>query len=562
MPAGGVDVAIGAPVHSKDRPHTSAMEPLKVAAFRAIWLSALCTNTGLFIQDIGTAWLMTSLTNQPFMTALLQTAATLPFFLLALPAGAVADLVDRRKLVLGAQFWMLLAAATLAVVTLNGYTTPWVLLALTFLLFVGNAFGAPAWSAITPEIIPRRHLESAIGLGSAGYNLSRGAGSALGGIIVASFGPGYAFAVNACCYAVMINTLLRWDYRREPTSHPQNAERITSAIRAGLRYVRHSFALKAILVRTVVFSTGVSALWALLPLLAREQLHLNSIQYGVLISGFGIGTLTGAILQPILRRHLTLDSMSSAGTITFASAMATVACAQDFYIGLLGMFGSGVAWTIKNSSLNVAVQLAAPNWVRARAFSVYLLVFQGCAALGAVIWGTLATWYGLTQSMLWASIALLVGMLAGFWHKLAHAERLNVDESTHWRDPELTHDVPAAADGPVMVSVEYTIDPKCAPEFLEAIKQLEVNRRRDGAFQWHVFRDLADESKFTETFLVETWGEHMRQHERVTMSDRAVEQRVDAFHVGKDPPKVTHFIAADARTAQPGLTPSTGIRKR
>lgn len=531
-------------LQTKEKHHTSALEPLKVATFRAIWLSALCTNTGLFIQDVGAAWLMTSLTQEPFMIALMQTAATLPFFLLALPSGAFADLMNRRKLVLAAQFWMLLAAATLAFLTLNGLTTPWVLLTLTFLLFVGNASGAPAWSAITPEIVPRKHLESAIGLGSAGYNLSRGAGAAIGGLIIASYGAGWAFATNALCYLVMINTLVRWKYRRDNTH--ETTEHISGAIRAGIRYVRHSFALKAILVRTVVFATACSALWALLPLLAREQLKLDSVQYGMIISAFGIGTLVGAIVQPRLRRKLTLDSMSALGTILFAGSMAVVACAHDFPVGLVGMLGCGIAWTIKNSSLNVAVQMAAPNWVRARAFSVYLLVFQGCAAIGAIIWGTLATYRSLSDAMLVSSITLLLGMIVGFWHKLAHAERLNVDESTHWRDPELTHGVPASNDGPVMVSVEYIIDPKRADEFLSAIKLLEVNRRRDGAFQWHVFRDLADERKFTEQFLVETWGEHMRQHERVTMSDRLVEQRVDAFHVGKNTPKVTHFIAAES----------------
>lgn len=532
-------------VITKERHHGSALEPLKASPqFRAIWSSALCTNTGLFIQDVAAAWLMTSLTTEPLMTALMQTAATLPFFLLALPAGALADLIDRRKLVLSTQLWLLLCAATLAFITLNGHTTPWVLLTLTFLLFAGNAAGSPAWSAITPEIVKRKHLESAIGLGSAGYNMSRGAGAAIGGLIVASFGPGWAFATNACCYLIMINTLFHWKYRRETPPH-DSAEPIVGAIRAGLRYVRHSYAMRAILVRTVMFATASAALWSLLPLIAREQLKLNSIQYGIIVSAFGIGTLLGAISQPRLRQKLTLDRMSAFGTILYAGSLAVVACTHHFALAVFGMLGCGIAWTIKNSSLNVAVQMSAPNWVRARAYSVYLLVFQGCVAIGALLWGTLANLRGLSESMLIASISLLIGLIAGFWHKLSHAERLNVDESTHWRDPELTHQVPSANEGPVMVSVEYEIDPERAEDFLEAIKRLEIQRRRDGAYQWHIFRDLANEAKFTETFFVETWGEHMRQHERVTISDRAAEERVDSFHVGKTGPKVTHFIAAN-----------------
>jgi MFS family permease/quinol monooxygenase YgiN len=528
---------------AKEMHQTSAMEPLKVATFRAIWLSALCTNTGLFIQDVGAAWLMTSLSSQPFMIALMQTAATLPFFLLALPAGALADLLDRRKIVLGTQLWMVTAAATLGFLTLTGTISPWVLLTLTFLLFSGNAFGAPAWSAITPELVPRKHLEPAIGLGSAGYNMSRGAGAAIGGLIVAKFGPAFAFITNACCYVIMINTLLRWEYKRESTT--ETSEHIVGAMRAGIRYVRHSHALKAVLVRTIMFATASSVLFSLLPLLAREQLKLNSIEYGMIVSWFGIGTLLGAIFQPRLRMRLTLDQMSMVGTILFAMCISLLACSQAFWMGLVSMVGCGIAWTIKNSALNVAVQMAAPNWVRARAYSVYLLVYQGCVAAGSILWGTLATWQSMPTAMLVAACALLIGMIAGRWHKLGHAERLNVNESTHWRDPELTHHVPDPNDGPVMVSVEYLIEPERAEEFLETIKRLEIQRRRDGAYQWHVFRDLADERKFTEQFLVETWGEHMRQHERVTMSDRVTEQAVDAFHVGKAGPKVTHFVAAN-----------------
>jgi MFS family permease len=426
---------------AKKMHQTSAMEPLKVAPFRAIWLSALCTNTGLFIQDVGAAWLMASLTNDPFMTALMQTAATLPFFLLALPAGALADLFDRRKLVLLFQFWMLTAAATLGFITLTGHITPTVLLTLTFLLFVGGACTSPAWSAITPDLVPRKHLEPAIGLGSAGYNLSRGAGAAIGGLIVASFGSAWAFIVNACCYSVMINTLLRWKYRRDQKPN----ENIVRAILSGVNYVRDSIALKAVLVRTVMFATASSALWALVPLLARNQLKLNSAEYGMLISGFGIGTLAGAIMLPKLRTKLTLDQMSVAGTILFAASLAVVACAHGFWHGIAGMLGCGIAWTIKNSSLNVAVQLAAPKWVRARAYSVYLLVFQGCAAVGSMIWGKLASMRSMEEAMLFSAVILLLGMFAGIWHKLAHAERLEITEAMHRNEPEVAAAIPDPA---------------------------------------------------------------------------------------------------------------------
>ena len=532
--------------------HSSALEPLKSPTYRAFWTAAVVTNTGLFMQDVGASWLMTSLSTDPFMIALMQTAQTLPAFILALPCGALADVLDRRKLLLLGQLWMMTAAISLAALTLTGHITPWLLLGLTFMLFVGVAAGAPAWSAITPDIVPRKHLEAAIGLGSAGYNVARGLGAALGGVIVGAFGPGWVFLANASCYSAMINALCRWNAKSN--ARQKSTENITGAIRAGVRYTRHSQALRAILMRTIVFATAASALWSLLPLLAREQLHLNSMQYGIMVSSFGVGTFLGALILPRMRRRLTLDLMSASGTILFAVSLAVVACSHHFFNGCIGMLGCGIAWTIKNSSLNVAVQFAAPNWVRGRAYSIYLLVFQGCTAGGAMIWGAIARSHSMTEAMLCASAALLVGLFMSYWFKLAHAEHLDLVESTHWEDPELTHEIPAIDDGPVMVTVQYVIEPEAAKEFMEAMKALEIQRRRDGAFQWYVFRDLADESKFCETFLVDTWGEHMRQHQRVTMNDRAAEQRVDSFHIGAGKPVVNHYIAATGATVATAAT--------
>jgi predicted MFS family arabinose efflux permease len=446
--------------------------------------------------------------------------------------------------------WTITAAGTLAVLTITGHTNAWILLALTFILWLGNGAMSPAWSTVAPETVPREHLEAAIGLGSAGYNLARGFGAALGGLIVSSWGPGWAFAVNALLYLVMVRALLRWNYR--PLQH-RSSERVFGAMRAGLRYVKHSRALRAVLVRTVFFSTAVSILWSLLPLLARSNLHVTSVQYGLMVSAFGAGTLCGAFVLPRLRSIMSLDVLSSTGTLCFVLTFALLAFAKAFPLGLFAMFIGGAAWTIKNSALNVAVQLAAPNWVRARAYSVYLVVFQGCTALGAIVWGAVASWLGMSVAFLLASFALTFGIIAAAWFKLSHAELLDVNESTHWQEPELTHLLPDAEDGPVMVSVEYVIEPQRAPEFLDALKELEIQRRRDGAYQWHVFRDLADERRFFESFLVETWGEHVRQHERVLVSDRDAEQKVDAFHVGPpDRPTVRHFVAAQSNARQPG----------
>ncbi|HEY9789279.1 MAG TPA: MFS transporter [Candidatus Obscuribacterales bacterium] len=523
---------------------SSALEPLKSEAFRTVFFASFCMNTGLFIQDIGSAWLMTSLTTQPMMIALMQTAAVLPYFLLSLPAGAGADLVDRRKLLIAGQCWLILAAGALTLLTLTGHTQAWTLLCLTFVLYIGCAFNSPAWNVIIPQLVQRQHMESAIAMSSAGYNLARGFGAALGGLIVASFGSGWAFAVNTACFIYMLLTLISWSHkasRIEPSSEP-----MVSAIRAGLRYVKHSQVLKAVMVRTALYMLPVSVMWSLLPLLAREQLHVNSTQYGFIVAAFGIGTLLGAILLPKLRQRVTLDGASTTGIILFALSFGLLALSHTFWLGFLAMLGCGVGWAVKNNSLNVSVQLSAPNWVRARAYSVYLVVFQGCTAIGAVIWGAVASAFGMSMAFLIAAGLLLIGLIGNLFYKLSHADTMDVRYSSHWRMPELSHTVPAERDGPVLVTVEYIIDPDKAAEFLDAINDLEPQRRRDGAFQWHVFRDLEDASRFYETYMVETWGEHVRQHEHVLVSDKAAEQRVDAFHLGPDKPLVGHFIAAGA----------------
>ncbi len=409
-------------VSTADMKNTSALEALKVIDFRVFWSAGLIANTGLFMQDVGSAWVMTSLTHEPIMVALMQTAITLPFFLLALPAGALADLIDRRKMLICAQLWMLTIAATIGVLTLTGNVTPWLLLFLTFLMFNGTAIAAPAWSSIVPDLVPRKDLESAIGLNSAGYNIARGAGSAIGGVIVTTFGAASVFFLNAVSYLFMIRALYTWAPQTVPI--PARTETMMQAIKTGLDYVRQSTVLKSTLVRTVVFASAVPALWALISLHARQNLHASAIEYGFMISAFGLGTFGGAMMLPRLRTRLSLDAMSVAGTSVFAASMGVIAMSQTPMHGAFGMFGCGLAYTIKTSSLNVAVQLSAPRWVRARAYSVYLLVFQGCTALSATLWGTLATSTNIPTAMLISSIFLLAGMIVGNWHKLSHAENL------------------------------------------------------------------------------------------------------------------------------------------
>jgi predicted MFS family arabinose efflux permease len=480
----------------------------------------------------------------------------LPFFLLGLPAGALADLVNRRHLVLAMQLWMMSAALMLGFLTLGGHMTAWLLLALMFLYFIGTAVASPAWNAITPELVQRPQLEAAIALGSAGYNMARGVGAALGGVAVAYMGPGWVFIINAVTFVFMVHALWRWSRPRLSVAAAP-PEKITGAIKAGLRYVRHTGALRSILIRTVGFAASSAALWSLVPLLARQHLGVSAEQYGWLVGFFGIGTLAGAVILPRIRHRASLDGISAFGTIAFALGLTLIAIADNFALGCLGMCSCGAGWTIKNSALNVGVQMAAPSWARARVLSVYLLVFFGSTAFGSLAWGWLATWLDLSMTMLTASLVLMLGMSLMLRYKLSHAESLDLVSSGHWHNPKVSEHLPADA-GPVMITVEYLIDPARAADFVAALRRLEVQRRRDGAIQWYAFRDVADGSKYSEMFLCESWGEHMRQHERVTRGDRLAEQNVDSFHIGPNPPRVVHFVAADGvLPAMPHTAPAT-----
>lgn len=515
--------------------------PLSVPVFRALWLASTFSNIGTFMQDVGAAWLMTSLTISPVMVALMQTATYLPFFMLSLPAGALADLVDRRKLLIVGQGWMLIAAFALACLTFFHIVGPWWLLTFTFMLGIGNAISAPAWNASTPELVPRDKLEPAIALGGLSYNTSRGVGSALGGLIVAAAGPAAVFFLNALSFLAVIYVVSQWNHKPN-----EQGERIFGAMRAGVRYVRHSPALVSVMTRSAVFAASSAAMWALLPLIGREQVKLDAIGYGFLLSIFGVGCIIGAFALPIMRRRLSLDHLNSVGNLLFAISLLILASARHFGVACCAMLDAGAAWIIVNSSMNAAAQLAIPSWVRARAMSVYILVFQGSVAIGSLLWGQIATLHGgLPLALAIAAICMCVNLVLAMRFKLSMVEGFDTSMSSHWKDPNLVHE-PNPNNGPVLVTVEYIIDPTQAKEFTEAANDLGRVRRRDGAYQWHLFFDLARPERYFETFMIESWGEHVRQHERVMMADKLVEDRVNAFHVGERPTVVHHLISANS----------------
>ncbi len=520
----------------------TAWSPLALPLFRALWLAAVASNIGTWMHNVGADWLMTSLAPSPLMVGLMQTAENAPLFLLALPAGALADIVDRRRLLLYTQAWMLVSAIALGLLTLFGLTTPGVLLLLIFTLGLGSALNAPAWQAIMPELVPRSDLSSAVSLNSVAFNIARAVGPALGGFVVAAVGPWAVFLLNSLSFIGVLFVLYRW--RREPVESISPTERVLGAMRAGVRYVRHDPDLRAVLVRTGVFVSCASALWAMLPLVARQQLGLGAFSYGVLLGGLGAGAILGAFILPAMRRRVSVNILIIGGTILFAATTAIMATVHIFALLCIVLVFGGIAWMALMSSFNISVQALVPAWVRARVLAIYLLVFFGGMALGSAFWGAVATRIGISNALLCAAGALVVGNAAAYFFPLRIGEELNLEPSLHWTDPVVIIE-PHPEDGPVLVTVDYRIDPERAEEFVEAMREMKRIVRRDGAIRWGLFTDPAQPGHYMETFLVESWAEHMRQHARHTNEDRAAQNLVRAFHLGDSTPIVTHLIAQD-----------------
>ena len=523
---------------------TSPWHPLAEPIFRALWIATVASNIGTWMEDVGESWLMVSLTTSPMLVALVETAGSLPVVLLALPAGALADVVNRRRLVLITQCWMLISAAMLGVFTLAGMVTPWLLLLLTFTLGLGSAMNSPALQAIIPELVPRDELPAAVTLVGVAVNVSRAVGPALGGLLVAAAGPGVVFLLNAVSFLGVMAVIYRWHPTPQKSTMPP--EHIFGAMRAGLRYVRHAPELVAGFVRTGAFIVCASALWALLPLQARHALGLGSFGYGILLGCIGTGAVGGAAFLPKVREKVSNNLIVVGATLLFAGVTVVLAHVHVPVVAGAAMIFGGIAWIAVMSSFNTAAQAAAPAWARARALSIYMLVFMGGMAIGSAFWGAVAARFGVTSALTYAAVGLVIGIAASLRYVLIDGDDLNLAPSAHWPEPIVVLE-PKPEQGPVLVQIEYRINPDQAQEFQHVMRELRRTRRRDGAIRWGLFRDAAEPGRFVESFLIETWAEHLRQHARATESDREIEERIRTFHIGSKPPAITHLIAEHLR---------------
>ncbi len=517
--------------------------PFHHTAFAVVWTATLVSNVGGWMYSAASAWLMTSLNPDPLIVALVQAASTLPICLFAIPAGALADIFDKRKFLIVVEILTTAVSAVYAGMIALGLATPDNLLLFTFLIGSAGALTVPAWQAVVPQLVPKDDLASAIAANSVGVNISRALGPALGGAAIAGLGIVSPFWINAISNLGVVGALLWWrQARASGTLLP--AERFGRAIGAGLRYARHSPPLRATLIRATGFFLFASAYWALLPLVARVQIARGPGFYGILLGAIGAGAVCGAFVMPWLKVKLGPDRLMALGLLGTAVTLTLYGLARNPAVGLAASVLAGISWIAALATLTVSAQVSLPDWVRGRGLALFVTVFFGCLTLGSALWGELATVLGLPTAHFLAAAGAVVAIPATWRWKLQAGAGVDLTPSMHWPAP-LTAQAIEHDRGPVLVTVEYRIRPQDREAFLQAIEPLGRERRRDGAYRWGVFEDAAEEGRIVETFLVASWMEHLRQHERVTNADRLVQECVQRFHLAGEP-KVTHFIAAEA----------------
>ena len=519
----------------------SLWRPLRTPLFRNLLIADVMSDIGTFMQTVGAAWLMVSLGAGPMYVALTQTASALPFFVFALPAGAIGDIVDRRRRILDTEFWMVGVATVLAGATIVGRISPWLLLALTFALSAGDAIETPTWRAVLPEIVKKEDLASASALNGIEFNFARAVGPALAGVIIAVAGVGTAFALNVVSFAGVIVLVARW--KRPVRRRTTPPETLAGATVAALRYVRFSPSLRVLILRSGLTMFFASALLALMPSIAKS-ISDSPTGYGILLGCFGAGAVLGALTMQPARARWSEDAVA-AGGVAILGLMTAIAGFLHTMVALAAtMLVAGAAWIVFISVMSALVQSLAPDWVRARVLSIFMLVFQGGLAAGSALSGALAARAGIQHALLWAGLGLVATTALGLVAKLPDATT-DVSPWNHWRMPAIVNDLrPELDEGPVLVTLEYRVNRDQSEEFLEAIHEYGRVRRRDGAYRWGVYRDLEDADRYIETFLIRSWAEHLRQHERTTKADREIEERLRTYVTGV--PKVRHLVAAES----------------
>lgn len=518
----------------------SPFGPLKSPVFRMLWVTWLAANICMWMSDVAAAWLMTTLTTEPIWVALVQTAATIPVFLLGLPSGALADILDRRRYFIATQFWLAASATALWLACLLDLITAPLLLALTFLNGIGLAMRWPVFAALIPEVVPRQQLPQALGLNAVAMNTSRILGPLIAGALIAGAGTAWVFALNAALSVAAGLIIMRW--RREQRPHPLGRERFFSAMRVGLQFTRQSPHLRGVLVRVFLIFFHFTALLALLPLLA-QGLGGGAGGFTLLLACMGLGAITVALVLPRLRQHMGAQRQLMFGTLIQAAVTAGMALTPNLLLSAPLMYLAGMVWLSNANSLSVSAQMALPDWVRARGMSVFQMGIMGGTALGAAVWGQIATLTSVQTSLLMAGASGVLALLL----TRRRLPDLSIEEDLTPSRVLQPPKSPAPAQGRVAVHIEYQIDPRQAEPFLALMEESRRSRLRQGALEWALLHDINEPGRYIEQVVDESWTEHLRRFDRITAADVALRERKLAFHLLEDAPTVTRYHLQDPR---------------
>ncbi len=525
---------------TRARPATDGIfAPLRHGVFRRIWLASLVSNLGILIQGVGAAWAMTQMTSSADKVALVQTALMLPIMLIAMPAGAIADMHDRRVVALISLAIALTGATVLTVLAWLGLVTPNILLALCFVVGSGMALFGPAWQASVSEQVPTETLPAAVALNGISYNIARSFGPAIGGIVVATAGAVAAFAVNAVLYLPLMVVLFLWNRTHEPSRLPR--ERLNRAIVSGVRYIANSPSIRIVLIRTLVTGLIGGSVSALMPLVARDLLHGGAQTYGVMLGAFGMGAVFGALNITEVRRRLSGEAAVRACAISMAGAIAAVALSNSAILTAVALVVAGAVWMLAVALFNIGVQLSAPRWVAGRSLAAFQASIAGGIAMGSWGWGHLTDAAGVEIALLVSAGLMLLSPLLGIWLRMPPVGARNEAASEVLADPEVRLSL-TGRSGPLVVEIEYRVAQDNARAFHNVMQEVQLSRQRNGAYGWSIARDIADPELWTERYHCPTWLDYLRQRNRATQSERALHQRAIDFHLGPDPIRVRRML--------------------
>jgi MFS family permease len=516
---------------------------LRIGLFRSLWIASLSSNIGTWMQTVGAQWLLVHQPHASILVALVQTADTVPDVMFALVGGVLADVFDRRLLLIVVQVSLAVIGGVLTVLTIANQMPPALLLTFTFLLGAGSAFSLPAYQALIPDIVPRSELPSASALSSISINLARAVGPAIAGLLIARSGAGAVFALNTMTFLAFGIVVAFQHFPQRPL--PQFPERVGSALRSGVRYVRYAPVVRRILLRAALFLVPGTVLWALLPLVATQRLALGPAGYGLLLGAIGVGAVAGAVLLPKIRARMSNNVLLTVAGLAYAVVLVVLVLVPNAAVILVILVPAGVAWIAVLSTINATLQLFLPAWVRARGLGIYQMVLFGSQALGAVLWGLIAESTGLVWTFLIAAALMVAGVATMRLWPLIDVQGMDRNLAVYWPEPQLVLRTEPES-GPVVVTSTYTVADENEKPFLQAMQRVRLSRLRTGAIDWGLVRDAETPNRFVEFFVVPSWEEHLRQHrDRLTGADRQFEEQADAL--SDSPPQTSHFISVDIR---------------